>query len=85
MKRLKRSADWYAAWMNAGGDGTREEVISKRSGETDELLKNIKDGRFDADTLREMTQLLDHECYYLETAAYGSGNGRNLQREGRSR
>jgi hypothetical protein len=82
MGHLKRPVDYYAAWMSFGGNGMSKGVINKRRDEADELLKNIKDGHFDADTLRELTQLLDHECYYLETIAYGDGKGKNPERRG---
>lgn len=52
--------------MDVGGNGASEAVISKRRREAVELLKNAKEGHFGAYTLRELTQLLDHECYCLE-------------------
>lgn len=70
MSRLRRPADWYAGWMNIGEDGESKVAISKRREEADQLLRNIQGGHFDADTLEELTQLLDHECYYLETTDY---------------
>jgi len=42
-------------------------VVKNRRKEADELLKNIQERNFDADTLEELTYILDHECFYLET------------------
>jgi hypothetical protein len=67
MSRLRRPAEWYAGWMNFSDDGKSELAITNRRKEADDLLKNIQDGHFDADTLEELTEVLDHEIFYLET------------------
>jgi hypothetical protein len=79
MSRLKRPADWYAGWIHVGENTDIEAIIDKahkRRDEAVELQGNIQSGHFDADTLEELTQLLDHECYYLQSDDFV----KNLQR-----
>ena len=68
MSRLRRPAAWYASWMDFSNDANSENAITNRRKEADELVHNIQDGHFDADTLAELNQLLDHEIFFLETA-----------------
>jgi hypothetical protein len=53
--------------MNFSDDANSELAITNRRKEADELVHNIRDGHFDADTLDELIQVLDHEIFFLET------------------
>ncbi|KAI9751514.1 MAG: hypothetical protein M1815_001085 [Lichina confinis] len=60
MSRLKRPADWYQTWMPHDGpsvdDGKRRQVAVA-------LHDAIRSNTFDPQTLHELSQILDHECF----------------------
>jgi len=68
MSRLiKRPKEWYAGWMTVDDADKNEITIRNRRQVAQELLQNVQEGHFDADTLEELNQVVDHECYYLKT------------------
>jgi len=63
-----RPSFWYKEWMDVGV--TRDDantVTRKREEVAVELLDVIKATRFNAQTIEELTQVVDHECLCLRT------------------
>jgi hypothetical protein len=62
--------------MNVGGHGSDDNTIrQKRLEVAKELLGVINDAHFDAQTLEELTQVVDHECLCYRTTNHDSGTG----------
>ena len=66
-RMIKRPKEWYAGWMTVDDEDKNEIAIRNRRQVAHELLQNVQEGHFDADTFEELNQVVDHECYYLKT------------------
>ncbi|KAI9771280.1 MAG: hypothetical protein M1840_002250 [Geoglossum simile] len=67
MVRKIRASIWYESWMDVGGHRDDADITRKRMEVAEELLDKVTRPRFDAQTLEELTQVVDHEFLCLRT------------------